>query len=216
MAEQKHNKAVDPERVEPLRPDMASKPKKPALLEVFELHHLSLKRFIARYLNNHHDIEDVAQESFLRAFHAGQNVEVRQPKAFLFRIAKNVAVSQLRRKSRQITDYIEDQGGQDGLLGDAALEDEVIARQHLGVHCEAVASLPPQCRRVYILRKVYGLSHKEIAQHMGLAIKTVEKYLYTGIERCDLYVSERLEGAPMTHEQTTPAAVASIQQGEQP
>jgi len=76
------------------------------LLMAFEKHHSALKRFIARYLNNHHDIEDVAQESFLRAFRAGMDYKVEQPKSFLFRIAKNVAISELRLKSRQITDYI--------------------------------------------------------------------------------------------------------------
>ena len=79
------------------------------ILNAFQLHQLSLKRFIGRYLNNAQDIEDVTQEAFLRAYKAERSTDVRQPKSFLFRIAKNVAISQLRTKSRQITDYIEDQ-----------------------------------------------------------------------------------------------------------
>lgn len=182
-----------------------------SLLEAFEFNRQSLKRFIARYLNNHHDIEDIAQESFLRAFNAGQNVEVRHPKAFLFRIAKNVAISQLRRKSRQITDYIDDQSGEEALLCSETLEDEVMASQRLGVHCEAVASLPPQCRRVYIMRKVYGMSHKEIAARMGIKVKTVEKYLYSGIERCDLYVRARLDATAPAKAKA--AAIVTLKSG---
>lgn len=162
------------------------------LLSAFQRHHGALKRFIARYLSSQHDIEDVAQESFLRAFRAGMDYDVRQPKSFLFRIAKNVAVSQLRQKSRQITDYIEEQASSDLLTAEWTLEDDVIARERLAVQCEAVAALPPQCRRVYILRKVHGLTHKEIAARLGITRKTVEKHLYKGIAACDGYVHEAL------------------------
>ena len=162
------------------------------LLAAFQKHQGALKRFIARYLSSQHDIEDVAQESFLRAFRAGMEYDVRQPKSFLFRIAKNVAVSQLRLKSRQITDSIEEQLGDDMLCNEWTLEDDLIARERLGAHCEAVAALPPQCRRVYILRKVHGMSHREIAEKLSISHKTVEKHLYKGMADCDRYLRKTL------------------------
>ena len=61
------------------------------------------------------------------------------------------------------------------------------------MHCEAVAELAPQCRQVYLLRKVHGLSHKEIAVHLGIAVSTVEKHLMKAIEQCERYVRERVE-----------------------
>ncbi len=163
-----------------------------ALLNAFQQHQSALKRFISRYLRNNQDIEDVAQEAFLRAYIIGQREKVPQPKSLLFRIAKNVAVSELRLKSRRITDYIEDQVSSDVLLDEGTLEDEVMARQKLGIHCEAVASLAPQCRRVYLMRKVYGMPHKEIAERLGIAVSTVEKHLIRGVELCDNYVRERM------------------------
>ena len=76
-------------------------------------------------------------------------------------------------------------------------EDEAIARQRFGIHCEAVAELSPQVRRAYLMRKVYGLSHKEIAERMGIARSTVEKHLMKGVEMCDRYIRERTdENAP--------------------
>jgi RNA polymerase sigma-70 factor (ECF subfamily) len=161
------------------------------VLGAFQLHRLSLKRFIGRYLNNAQDIEDVSQEAFLRAFKAEKTTKVLQPKSFLFRIAKNVAISQLRSKSRQITDYIEDQPSADVLLSEWSTEDEVMAQQKLGIHCEAVAALPPKCRRVYLMRKVYGMPHKEIAERLGIATSTVEKHLLKGVEACDRFIRER-------------------------
>ena len=160
------------------------------LLKAFEQHRSALKRFIARYLNNQHDIEDVAQESFLRAFRAGLNYDVQQPKSFLFRIAKNVAISQLRLKSRQITEALDEQNHPDALNSEWTLEDDLMARERLAMQCDAVAALAPQCRRVYILRKVHGMSHKDIAQRLNIHIKTVEKHLYKGIAACDRHVRD--------------------------
>lgn len=169
---------------------------KSLLLGAFQKHQSALKRFISRYLHNPQDIEDVSQEAFLRAYITSLDTKIRQPKSFLFRIAKNIAVSELRLKSRQITDYIEDQGSPDVLMSEGTVEEEAIARQTLGIHCEAVATLPPQCRRVYLMRKVYGMSHREIAERLEIAISTVEKHLMKGIELCDLYLQERMADTP--------------------
>jgi len=185
------------------------------VLGAFQLHRLSLKRFIGRYLNNAQDIEDVSQEAFLRAFKAEKTTKVLQPKSFLFRIAKNVAISQLRSKSRQITDYIEDQPSGDVLISEWSTEDEVMAQQKLGIHCEAVAALPPKCRRVYLMRKVYGMPHKEIAQRLGIALSTVEKHLLKGVEGCDRYIRERMADQPeQTDPEFTTAATPSSKRGQ--
>ena len=64
----------------------------------------------------------------------------------------------------------------------------------LQVHCDAVATLSPQVRKAYLLRKVHGLSHKEIAAHEGIAVSTVEKHLMKATEVCERYVRERAEG----------------------
>ena len=156
----------------------------------------SLKRFISRFLRSPPDIEDIAQEAFLRAYAVERSRPIEQPKSFLFRIAKHLALSQLTRKSRQITDYIEDSTDPEVVQLENSAEEEVSARQILALHCEAVAELPPQCREAYLLRKVQGLSHKEIAAELGIAVSTVEKHLMKAVAQCDRYVRERTESRP--------------------
>ena len=181
----------------------AGRPAGSAIHDAYARHQAALKRFISRFLPNSHDIEDVSQETFLRAFTVEKSREIEQPKSFLFRIAKHVALTQLTRKSRQITDYLEDFDDSEVLLTEDTVEDEVIARETLGIHCEAVAGLPTQCRRVYLMRKVYGMSHKEIAARLGIAVSTVEKHLIKGVEQCDRYVRERLDGTISTGSSTS-------------
>jgi len=155
--------------------------------------HVFIKKFLTRFLSNQHDIEDVAQEAYLHAFAAEQKKdgEIEQPRAFLFRIAKNIAISRLRRKSYQITEYIEDLGAPIVIEDGTNPELEMEAQQTLGLYCEAVASLPEKCRQIFLLRKVHGLKHKEIADHMSISVSSVEKYLRKGLAETRSYLRER-------------------------
>ena len=159
-----------------------------------------LKKFLTRFLYQRQDIEDVVQEAYLRAYKAEKDAEIEQPKAFLFRVARNIALNELKKKSRHITDFIEDCDPHNFSHQTSTLEDELQAQQHLGLYCEAIASLPEQCRRACLLRKAHGLRHKEIAERMSLSVSTVEKHLHRGALACQAYLVEREEGgmAPAT------------------
>ena len=160
----------------------------------FVENHGSIKNLLGRLLTQREDVEDIAQEAYLRAYVAEQSRGIDQPEAYLYRSARNLALTKLTRKSRQMTDLIDDLGPAVVLRGDASLEEQVAAEESLGLHCEAVAHLPEKCKQVYILRKVYGLTHKEIAQRMALSVSSVEKYMLKGVLACRAYV-ERREGA---------------------
>jgi RNA polymerase sigma factor (sigma-70 family) len=162
-----------------------------AVLDAFIRNQIALRHFIGRFIRNSSDVDEIAQEAFLQAFSVEKTEAVEQPKSLLFRIAKHVAVSRLRRKANQIVSYLEDSVDSDVLQTEDSPEDEVSARQTLALHCEAVSALPPQCRQVYLLRKVHGLSHKEIAAQLGIAVSTVEKHLIKGGQDCSRYVKER-------------------------
>ena len=162
-----------------------------AILTEFNTIQLSLRSYISRYVISPQDIDDVSQETFLRAYKAEKEKEIEHPKAFLFRIAKNLMLSEFSRKARKITDYIEDYEGSEELLNTDNLESNVMAQQKLGIYCEAVASLPTQCRRVVIMKKVYGMQNKEIARRLELSVSTVEKHLTKGIRRLNSTITSR-------------------------
>lgn len=165
-----------------------------------------LKKFLSGFLRVRQDVEDVAQEAYLRAYIAEQRESIEQPTPFLFRVAKNLALTRLSRKSRQITDYIEEAGA--GAMQEAAasVDEELQAQQWLGLYCEAIASLPEKCRQVFLLRKVHGLSHREIGERLNLSISSIEKYLRQGILDCEVYVRK--------HEGPQGSRAARVRRGE--
>ena len=170
-----------------------------AVLGAYKTHVEALRRFISRFVGKH-DVEDVVQEAFLRAYNAETGKPIEQPKSYLFRITKHVALNQLRQRSRKPTDYLEDFESPDVLVNEWTLEDEVMAQQKLGFHCAAVASLPPKCRKVYLLRKVYGMSYKEIASTLQISDSTVEAHISKGYARCDEYVARRMGELPTANQ----------------
>lgn len=144
-----------------------------------------LKKYLARFLESEQDIEDVVQEAYLKAYTAEQQKgEIEHPKAFLFSIAKNIAINELNKKSRVMTSYLEDSAGKAHRDTVPGSDLELEGRESLAHYCEAVACLPEKCRRVYILRKVHGLKHQEIADRLGITRSAVEKHISYGMLRC--------------------------------
>jgi RNA polymerase sigma-70 factor (ECF subfamily) len=68
--------------------------------------------------------------------------------------------------------------------------------------CQAVRLLPIQCRKVFVLKKVYGFSQKEIAKQLTLSESTVEKHIALGIKRCTLFMRKNIMSTPKTQHPT--------------
>ena len=134
------------------------------------------------------DIDDIVQEAYMRVLAARGRADVRQPKAFFFATARNLALDQFRR--RQIV-RAEPLGGLDELsvLDEGVNVAETVARnQEIELMTQAIQSLPDRCRQVMTLRNVYGLSQKDVAAQLGISVRTVEAQVTIGIKRCTEFV----------------------------
>jgi len=152
----------------------------------------ALKRFLSRMLPIAADVEDAAQEVFLRAHIAASTETVVSPKAFLFRIARNLAINERAQMWRTRTTHIGAAHDLPGLGADDSVsnEDRWDSDRKMLLFSEAVARLPAKCRQVFVLRKLYDVSHKEIAKKMGVSVGTVEKHIATGLARCMEYLNK--------------------------
>lgn len=152
-----------------------------SILTVFKRYKSSLKYFISGYVVNPQDVDDVCQETFLRTYKSSLEKEVQTPKSFMFKVAKNLIVSDFRRASTQLNEYVEDIDIVDSAIELDNLENNTLAQEKLGVMCEAIAGLPNKCRQVVIMRKVYGLATKDIAIRMDISTTTVSNYITRGM-----------------------------------
>ena len=162
------------------------------ILEAYLANELALKRFLRRFIKSREGADDLAQEAFLRAFAAETQHSIVSPKAFLFKVARNLALNELARQASATTEPLGDFEGQEVLedSSQVAADDAVDDRKRIRVLARAIAALPPQCAKVFILRKMQGLSQKEIAARLNISVRTVENHVALGLVRCKAYMRE--------------------------
>jgi RNA polymerase sigma factor, sigma-70 family len=174
----------------------------PSILETYVQYEAALKRFLRRFAVHAVDAEDLAQEAFVRAFAAESAQPISSPKASLFKVARNLALNERAKAVNATTLPLEDFAETPVIedVAQVALDDEMEARQRIDMLADAIATLPPQCSKVFLLRKVHGLSYKEIAKRLGISVSTAEKHAALGLLRCSEYLKQH--GVEPTKTQT--------------
>jgi RNA polymerase sigma-70 factor (ECF subfamily) len=160
-------------------------------------HRAMLQGYLRRYLSTEEDIEDVIQDTYIRIYGIQDYTTVESPKALLITIAHNLAVELGRRRTSRATDAVADFDALGVSSSNPQLEEQLDARRRFEAFCAAVDSLPPICRRVFVLRKVYKLSQSEISAVLGIAQSTIEKHVAKGLVRCRDHLREHgMSGDP--------------------
>lgn len=140
-----------------------------------------LTRFLLRNWRNEAEISDLRQEAYARVYEAASRELPLQVKPFLFQIARNLMIDRLRKQSVVSLETMADFDWLNVSDDKPSSEATVAARQELRLLQAALDELPPRCRQIVVLRKVEGLSQKEVARKMGVAVDTVENQLAKGM-----------------------------------
>jgi len=129
------------------------------------------------------DIEDIVQETFLHSFAASNKQPIDNPRAFMAKIARNLALNHVGRAEQRLNQSTEELVGLEGQFEELtpSLESQHQSDEEFQVFCRAVAELPLGCRKVFILKKVYGLSQRDIARYLGITESAVEKQVAKGL-----------------------------------
>ena len=125
------------------------------------------------------DAEDIAQEACLRFLKAGTaKRDIRNPRAYLYRIANNLVYHHYRAAGRRVREEIDPDTFESE---ESSLEERVGASLCFGqIRC-ALRELPPKCQTALLLRWRDGLRIAEIAERMTLSQAMVKKYLSQGL-----------------------------------
>ena len=130
------------------------------------------------------DIDNLVQEALVRVCQAWERGELHSPKAFLFATARNLALDQVRRLQIAPTISLVEIDAQAVLEEGASVPDLVARNQELEFLTEVIQSLPDRCRQVFTLRKVYGMSQRDIAIRLGISEHTVSAQLTIAVHKC--------------------------------
>ena len=147
-------------------------------------HEAMLRAWLRNQFKSEDDIDDLLQETYLRLLRTREQREVTSPKAFLFAVARNLALDRLRRREVLPTKSLVENDVLSVLEEGGGIPETIAHNQELELLTEAIQSLPDRCRQIFTLRKVYGMSQPEIAQQLGLSENTVSAQLTLGVKKC--------------------------------
>lgn len=162
--------------------------------QAFEEYRHRLARFLRRRLQNDQDAEDVLQETYVRLLRSYRDeLDGRTAANLIFRIATNLA-NDLGRRRRTHRDSDHCSLNTISLASaEPSQERRLAAREELDALYDAIASLPPRRRQVFLLHRVDRMTYPEIASHCGISVKAVEKHITKALRalRAEARVGDR-------------------------
>jgi RNA polymerase sigma factor (sigma-70 family) len=130
------------------------------------------------------DTDDIVQEAYARVLRARAAGPIDSPKAFLFATARNLVIDSFRHNRVAEAESLTEIHGDSVLEKVPSVAETVSHQQELEILTLAIQSLPERCRQVLTLRKIYGLSQKQIAATLDISEHTVEAQVGNGVRRC--------------------------------
>jgi len=153
----------------------------------------ALMRFLRHNWRDSSEWVDLRQEVYVRVYEAARSGLPERTMPFLLTTARNLLIDRARRS--QVVS-IETYAELDDLsVCELTPERHASGRSELNVLLDALAALPPRCREAVVLRKVEGLSQRDVAAEMGISEDTVEKQIAKGMRQIANALFDRGIGA---------------------
>ncbi|MCY1392175.1 putative RNA polymerase sigma factor FecI [compost metagenome] len=155
-----------------------------AVQSLYSHHHSWLNTWLRSKLGNAADAADLAQDTFVRLLQRSERLELNAPRAFLRTIARGLVIDHWRREELHRA-YLE-------ALAHLPAADvpSPETRELLLELLESIArmleGLKPKVRRAFLLAQCEGLTHKQIAEHMGISLRSVERHVADALYHCYL------------------------------
>lgn len=160
--------------------------------EEVHAHDSQLKAYLRGSFPAVRDVEDVVQESYLRIWKARAAQPIRSAKAFLFTVARRLALDHVRSQRRSPIVAVTDLSHLFVLESAPNARETAATAEEIALLVEAVDSLPARCREIFILRRLQGVPQKDIAARLGLSEQTVQVQAARGVRRCTDFIQRRL------------------------
>ena len=154
-----------------------------------ENYYRELVWFLNAKLGNRQVAEDVVHDAYVRVLERVGDEPIEQPRAFLYRTALNLVIDGHRRSNLRKAEPLEVLDGEERFFSPSpqVLMDH---DQRLDMIQKALAELPAACRECFLLRKIEGLSHPEIAERLGVSRSVVEKHIVNAMKHCRVRIRQ--------------------------
>lgn len=140
-------------------------------------HEPAVRGWLSRGRHLHADIDDIIQEAYARLVSTADVSAIDNVRAYFFRTTYSVVADRLRRKDViSLSSALEVEQLQSA-IDEITPEDSLSGRNELQLLADMIQKMPDKTRRIFVLRRVSGLSQKEVSLHTGIPESTVEKHI---------------------------------------
>lgn len=168
----------------------------PSLEDLYEHSYQKLLRALSARVRCPETARDIAQEAFSRLLSSLPGTAIRHPIGYVLRVAQQLAIDHHRAGDRALRQEIDDSVWESLPAHDAGPDDAAHSRRCLERLERAVSNLPPRRRRVFILCRLNGRSHDEVAKSLGISRSAVEKHLLHAMLALRVALREDAAGEP--------------------
>lgn len=158
---------------------------------LFREHNRSLVSYLAMRLRSVQEAKEVAQEAYVRVLQLDQPGAESFLKAYLFKVATNLAVDRLRQRRRRMPVSEQDLSEIEREVEWDEPERGALAREQLQALVAGLRELPEKCREAFLLFRLDGLSQQQIAERLGVTERMVRNYINQAL----IYCRMRADGA---------------------
>lgn len=147
-------------------------------------HHGWLSHWLRNKLGCTQQAADLAQNTFMRVLQSRQLMQLQEPRAFLTVLAKRELYTFWRR--RDLEQAYLDALAQQPQANQPSPEDMLLIREAIAALDQLLNGLPPKVRQAFLLSRLDGLTHVQIADTMAKSVATIERYMKQALLHCYL------------------------------
>jgi len=144
-------------------------------------HEVAVRRWLAKSRVAGEEIDDLVQEAYCKFADLPSVDGILNPRAYFFQIVRNLLAGALRRARVVKIETVTELEALNVFTDQPSPEHQVAARRELSEVLNLIEKLPSRCRTVFQLRKIHGLSQREIAERLGITETMVENDVVKGL-----------------------------------
>lgn len=142
-----------------------------------------LVALVRRNWRNADEVADICQEVYLRVYESAAIERPDSTRSYVLSVARNLLIDKARRAQVVSIESVADLDSIDLSSNDLTPERYASGRGEMRLFQTALHELPPRCRQIIVMRKISGISQRDIAAELGITEHTVEKQISLGLRK---------------------------------
>jgi len=169
--------------------------KRTLLDALYRKYNAALRAFLARHRLNRDEVADIVQETYFRVHQAGTVADIRNPKAFLTRVANNVRINEQKLRRRSIEHGTIDIESVEIASAEPTPYRSLKGEQELAAVHGALEELAPKCRDAFLMNRFENMTFAQIAAELDLSVSMIEKHVSHAIAHLRKRLEEKRRSA---------------------